>query len=41
MRDVRLKDIADKAGVSVSTVSRTLSGNSNRIGKQCGLSYCI
>ena len=34
MRDVRLKDIADKAGVSVSTVSRTLSGNSNRIGKQ-------
>ena len=33
MGDVRLKDIANRAGVSVSTVSRTLSGNSNRIGK--------
>lgn len=34
MGDVRLKDIADRAGVSLSTVSRILSGTSNRISKQ-------
>ena len=34
MGDVRLKDIAQRSGVSVSTVSRTLSGASNRISKQ-------